>query len=172
MTLRFDTAGRRFAANGKDMVFCYAELRDKDGAIVPNTESPVFFGTSSKAGLVGGNPILSEAGTATILLQSDKAQPDWAVYAIALVKDSEQTRIVCAAASPEGNSPPRCTIHYTTDGTEPSSASPVYSEPLANVPHLRAVLVAEGQSVAVADSRSAAASTHGMESATAKTAAN
>jgi hypothetical protein len=172
MTLRFDTAGKRFAANGEDVLFCYAELRDKEGTVVPNVEAPVFFGKTSKVGLVGSNPILSEAGTATTLLRTDKAQPGCAVYAIALIKDEEQTRILCAAASPEGVSPPRCTIHYTTDGSAPTSASPRYSNPLANVPHLRVALLVQGQSVAIADSRSNAASTRGIEASTAKTAAN
>jgi beta-galactosidase len=171
MALRFDTGGRPFAANGGDALFCCAELRDNEGTVVPNGEFPVFFGAPEEGRLVGSNPVLTEAGTATALLQSDKMRPGSAVYAIALLKESEQTRILCAAASPGGSSAPLCTIHYTTDGTEPSSASPVYSKPLPNVPHLRAALVVHGQSVALADSRSTGASTRGIEAST-KTAAN
>jgi len=56
LTLRFDLSGRPFAANGKDAVFCYAELRDKSGTIVPHAAIPVFFGARGSARLIGHNP--------------------------------------------------------------------------------------------------------------------
>lgn len=171
MTLRFETSDRPFAANGKDAVFCHANLRDKESTVVPVAETVVFFGTTGQSSLIGSNPILSEAGTATILLESDTAKPRCAVYAICLTKEQDQTRILSAAASPGDAPAPDYKIHYTTDGTEPSAASPVYSRPLKNVAQLRAAILVQGKTVASADSRSNAASTRGLAASTAKAAA-
>ncbi|HKI68850.1 MAG TPA: glycoside hydrolase family 2 TIM barrel-domain containing protein, partial [Verrucomicrobiae bacterium] len=70
LKLRFDLSHRPFATDGKDAVFCYADLRDRASTIVPTAQVPVFFGTIGQTRLVGSNPILSEAGTASILVQS------------------------------------------------------------------------------------------------------
>jgi beta-galactosidase len=169
LTLRFDLNNRPFAASGKDTVFCYAQTLDKADTVLPTADAPVFFGTTSAARLVGHNPILSEAGTATILLDADTAKPACAVYALCLIQEREQTRILSAAASPNGTSAPRYTIHYTTDGTEPAAASPVYRKPIRNAPQLRAAIFVKGLSVASADSRISAASTRDKTADTAKT---
>jgi beta-galactosidase len=171
MKLRFDTGDRPFAANGRDVMFCYANLLDKRGAVVPSAESAVFLGMTGQARLVGSNPILSEAGTATILLESDTARPRCAVYAICLIREQDQVRVLSAAASPGDARALDYRIHYTTDGAEPSVASPVYSKPLKYVPQLRAAILVEGKTVASADTRSKVASTRGMPGSAAKAAA-
>jgi len=163
MKLRFDTSGRSFATTGKDALFCYADLQNKEGTIVPTAEFPVFFGTTGAARLMGCNPIASEAGTATVLLESDTAQPGCVVYAMCVIKENAGMRILATAASPEGTVAADYKIHYTTDGTEPSTASPVYSKPLTDVSQLRAAIMVRGQPVASADSRSRAASTRGID---------
>ena len=162
LALRFDLSGRPFAAGGRDAVFCYADLRDATGTTVPTGGIPVFFGINgpdSRAGLSGHNPILSEAGTAAILLESQVPQPPCAVYAIGLVREKNQTRILSAAACPDGAPVPDYRICYTTNGLEPSVTSPVYSHPVQNAPQLRAAILVEGQTVASADSRVSARST-------------
>jgi beta-galactosidase len=170
LTLQFDQSDRAFAASGKDTVFCYASLQDKSGNLVPDTKAPVFFGATSQARLVGSNPIMSEAGMATILVESEGVKPACTVFAICLIREQNQTRILSATASPGGARSPDYKIHYTTDGTEPSAASPVYSRPLKNVPQLRAAILVQGKTVASADSRSNAASTRGRIASTAKAA--
>ena len=171
LAIRFDTSGRRFAVNGKDAIFCYAQLRDASGTIVPTAETPVFYGQSGQGELIGCNPIQAEAGTATILLQSDVAEPQCAVYAMSLVKEDSQIRILSAAASPNAARVPRYKICYTTDGSAPSAASPVYSKPIKDAPQLRAAIVVGSQVIARADSRTTAASTADKPTVSASTAA-
>jgi hypothetical protein len=171
VTLRFDTSGRPFGGNGKDTVFCYADLKDKSHEIVPGGVAPVFFGATGEARLVGSNPILSEAGTATILLESDSSTPVCSVYAICLFTQQDQTRILSAAASPNGHRPPDFAVHYTLDGTDPTPASPTYHKPVPATPHVRAALFVDQQAVAWADSRARAAATSEKTILTAKAAA-
>jgi hypothetical protein len=171
LSLRFDLGGKPFAAAGRDAVFCYAELLDAAGTTVPTGAIPVFFGINgpdNQARLSGHNPILSEAGTAAILLESQAPRPACAVYAIGLVKERNQTRILSAAAAPDGARVPEYRICYTTDGTEPSVTSPVYSGPVRNAADLRAAILVEGQTVASADSRASARSTSDKAVLTAK----
>ena len=102
---------------------------------------------------------MSEAGTATILVASDITKPRCAVYALCLANDNDRIRILAAAASPDGMPTPDYKIHYTTDGTEPTAASPVYSGPIRNTPQLRAAILVNEEVVAQADSRTSAPAT-------------
>jgi beta-galactosidase len=169
LTLEFDLSGRPFATGDKDMTFCYASLKDKTGTLVPAARMPVFFGVTGPAQLVGDNPIMSEAGTATILVASDIPKPRCAVYAICLLNEKDRTRILSVAASPDGARVPDYKIHYTTDGTEPSARSPVYSGPVRNAPQLRAAILVNEQVVARADSRTSAPATSDSAVSIAKT---
>lgn len=164
LNLRFDLGGKPFAAGGRDAVFCYAELQDQAGHVVPTADVPVFFGVAGRAHLVGHNPIQSEAGTAAILLENDAVKAGCAVYAMALQKDGNQVRIFSAAVSPGGNKVPGCRINYTTDGTRPLVASPAYVKPVSNTPTLRAAIFVNGQAVANADSRANVPSTRNADS--------
>jgi len=168
LALDFDLSDRIFAAAGKDMTFCHASLQDKTGTLISTGRVPVFFGTTGPAQLVGDNPIMSEAGIATILVGSDITRPRCAVYAICLANEKDQTRILSAAAAPDGSRVPDYKIHYTTDDTEPSATSPVYSGPVRNAPQLRAVIVVNDQIVARADSRTSAPATSDSAVAMAK----
>ena len=159
LALSFDLSGRPFSTHGKDAVFCYAELRDPAGTVVPRARVPVFFGTTGSAHAVGHNPILSEAGTASILLESEAAASSACVYGLCLVPDEKGTRVLSAARCPDGSRPPVYTIHYTTDGSRPDAHSPVATQPLPpNLP-VRAAILVEDQLVASADQRSTAPST-------------
>jgi hypothetical protein len=159
LKLRFDLSGKPFAADGRDATFCYAELQDEAGNVVPTADVPVFFGVAGGAQLVGHNPIRSEAGTAAILLGSDVANPRCAVYAVCLQNDADQVRILSAAASPDGNPVPGYKINYTTDGTRPLASSPLYVKPIADVPTLRAAIFVGGQAIADADPHASVPST-------------
>ncbi len=159
LTLEFDLSGRAFADGARDMTFCHASLKDKIGTLIPTARAPVFFGATGPAQLVGANPIMSEAGTATTLVASDTAKPRSAIYAICLVNEKDHTRILSASASPCGAGAPNYTVRYTTDGTEPSAASPVYSKPIPRASQLRAAILVNQQIVAVADSRATAPAT-------------
>jgi hypothetical protein len=159
LSLRFDLSGRPFATDGKDAVFCHAELLDRSGTVVPNGEFPVFFGTTGHAKLAGQNPIALEAGVATVLLESDTTGPAGAVYALSLIPDGDQTRIVSAAASPNGKKANDYTVHLTTDGTEPTAASAKYRKPIASSANLRAAIVVKGKVVAQTHPAALAAST-------------
>jgi beta-galactosidase len=157
LSLRFDLSDRPFAAEGKDAVFCHADLLDAAGTIVPSGEYPVFFGTDGQASLVGQNPIAIEAGTATALLEGETAKPGCTVFALSLIPDGDQARIVSAAASPDGRKAADYTVHYSTDGTEPTAASAKYREPVGNAAKLRAAIVVKGK--VVAESKPAAIAT-------------
>ena len=102
---------------------------------------------------------MSEAGTATILAASDIPKPRCVVYAICLMNERNRTRILSAAASPDGARVPDYKIHYTTDGSEPSATSPEYSGPVRNAPQLRAAILVNDRIVARADSRTSAPAT-------------
>jgi beta-galactosidase len=168
LTMKFDLSGRPFAIGDKDMTFCYASLKDKTGTLIPTARVPVFFGTTGPAQLVGDNPIMSEAGTATVLVASDIPKPRCAIYAICLMNEKDRTRILSAAASPDGTKVPDYKIHYTTDGTELSARSPVYSRPVKNAPQLRAAILVNEEVVARADSRTSAPATSDSAVAIAK----
>ena len=159
LNLRFDLGGKPFAAGGRDAVFCYAELQDEAGNVVPTGDVQVFFGVAGPVQLVGHNPIQSEAGTAAILLENDAAKAGCAVYAMALQKNGNQIRIFSAAVSPGGNKVPDYRISYTTDGTEPLAVSPAYVKPISNARRLRASIFVDGQAVANADSHAHPVST-------------
>jgi beta-galactosidase len=160
MKMRFDLSGRPFAAAGKDAIFCHVEFRDTDGVSVPAADARVFFGTTGSARIVGAASVRVEAGIATALLESDTAKPICTVYALSLVNDHGRIRIVSTAASPDGSPVAELQVRYTTDGTTPSTASPLYSSPLPSSTQLRAAIIVQGATVATADSRARAASTH------------
>jgi hypothetical protein len=86
-----------------------------------------------------------------------------------LLNEKDRTRILSVAASPDGARVPDYKIHYTTDGTEPSARSPVYSGPVRNAPQLRAAILVNEQVVARADSRTSAPATSDSAVSIAKT---
>lgn len=148
IALSFDLAGKPFAATGKDGVFCRAELRDERGTLIPTNGMMVNFGENGPTRLVGQSAITTEAGIATVLLESDTARPVSAVFALGLVEVGGATHILTAAASPGGAPAPAFNVRYTTDGTEPTAKSPLYKKPLQNSAQLRAAIVVGGTVVA------------------------
>jgi beta-galactosidase len=148
LVISFDLAGRPFAATGKDAVFCRAELRDSRGTLVPANDVPVGFGATGTARLLDRKAITTEAGIATVLLENDVANPQTAVFALGFVETGSQTHVLTAAACPTGAPPPAFSIHYTTDGSEPTADSPVYQQPVKQSSQLRAAIVVDGTVIA------------------------
>jgi beta-galactosidase len=132
LSLRCDLAGKPLDPQAKDVVFCHADLVDSNGTVAAPATTAVHFGATGPVTLVGENPMPTEAGTATILLQSEGAKSASAVYALALIREGGQTRVLSAATCPQGGPVPAYSVHYTTDGTEPSSTSERYVQPFAN----------------------------------------
>jgi beta-galactosidase len=54
----------------KDVFFVYASIVDKNGSLIPTARSPVSFEIEGPAELLGDNPVTSEAGISSILVQS------------------------------------------------------------------------------------------------------
>jgi beta-galactosidase len=163
LALRFDLSGRPFAAAGKDTLFCHADLVDANHTILPTGKFPMFFGTDGATRLVGQNPIATEAGIATVLLESDTANSAATVYALTLIPDGQQTRILSTAASPNGKPVTNYTIHYTTDGSEPSTRSAEYKNPIRSHPQLRVAIVVNGKVIVETNCSTTTASSHNSE---------
>ncbi len=159
LVLHFDAGDKPFAANGKDMIFCRANVNDQNSTLVSTANEPVFFGVTGQAQLIGDNPISSEAGIATILLGSDVVNPKYTVYAMALIQDGDEIRILSAAASPDGKKVSDYKICYTTDGSEPVGTSLEYSRPVKGATQLRAAIFVHGQIAAHASYPATAPST-------------
>jgi len=150
LKLHIASTGKKFATGEKDAVLCHASLLDDAGTVVPHAQTPVSFGATGDVRLVGDNPGIAEAGIATILLESTRAKPSGAVYAIALVKVADRVRILSSAASPDGGRTSNYIIRYTIDGSEPDVKSPVYSKPILNPTGIKAAVFVDGQPIAAA----------------------
>lgn len=158
LALRFDLSQRSFGKSGKDLVFCHADVQDATGTTVPAVEAPVFYGVTGGLRSVGHNPIVSEAGTATLLVEGESAA-DASVYALCLIQSGGETRVLSASASLPGSAPLDHTVRFTTDGADPTATASLYTAPISGAEQLRVSLFVEGRCVATADVRDAAAST-------------
>jgi beta-galactosidase len=106
LDLRVDEASRPFAADGKDVAFLHAELRDASGTLVADAWENVFFGATGDVTLVGANPFSAEAGIASIVVQTEVRRPRGVVYALCLIRDGERVRALSAATSVGGDVEP------------------------------------------------------------------
>jgi beta-galactosidase len=147
MTLEMDLSGRAPDRRQRDLLFCHAVLRDAHGTLVPDAWENVAFGVVGDGMLLGRNPYSSEAGVASILLETRPGRAPIAVYAIAIVRRPEGTRLVGAAAALRGDGPGYRVV-YTEDGSEPSPTSRRYRDPVNRGAGLRAGVVVEGKVVA------------------------
>lgn len=130
LTLTFDLAGIPFAAQGKDMVFVHAELRDAHGTLIPTNGHPVAFGALGPVTLVGERDLPTEAGVASRLLLTDRPQPPAVVLALTVVPEGDAWKVLTAAGSPNATPPPRYVVRYTLDGSLPTLDSPRAQGPL------------------------------------------
>jgi beta-galactosidase len=150
LQLRVDESGRPFAMGGKDVAFLWAALSDANGTTVPDAWDNVSFGGTGDVTLVGANPFSSDAGIASVLVQTDIRRPRGAVYALCIVRDGGMTRVVSDAVSVGGDIEP-WEIRITTDGNEPLPTSARYASPLLAAGRVRAGLFVGGRRVAAAD---------------------
>jgi beta-galactosidase len=150
MDLWLDEGGRPFALDGKDVAFLRAELRDSLGTTVPDAWENVFFGATGDVTLVGANPFSSEAGIASILVQSEARRPRGAVYALCVVRDGELVRVLSAATS-VGGDVETSEVRVTTDGSDPGADAVLYEEPFVAPGRVWAALFLAGRRVIVAD---------------------
>ena len=147
LTLGFDLSGRRPERGRKDDIFCHASLRDAHGTVVPDAWENVAFGVTGGATLVGANPFASDAGIASILVETAPGAAPASVHALAVIQSGESMRILAASAALEGT-PAQHEIRHTSDGSEPGPASTLYRGALAVSPRLRAGLLVRGRLVA------------------------
>jgi beta-galactosidase len=75
LTVAIDTLGKNLVADGSDMVFVYAYIRDANGTIVPVTNTKVKFSVAGQGAIVGdsalgANPKNSIAGIAGAILKA------------------------------------------------------------------------------------------------------
>ena len=116
LDLWLDEGGRPFAMDGKDVAFLRAELRDAGGTAVPDAWENVFFGATGDISLVGANPFSSEAGIASVLVQTEARRPRGAVYALCIIPGGPQPRVLSAAVSVGGDVEP-WEVRQPADGT-------------------------------------------------------
>lgn len=147
LRLRLDEQGRPFGGRGKDVVIAHASLRDAAGTLAVDSWENVCFGTTGAVRTVGTDQYSSEAGVASTLLTTEASRPRGALYALAVVQHGGTARVL-GAALPIGGRSARFTLRYTTDGSEPSAASPRYRAPLPASDRLRAALFVGDRAVA------------------------
>ena len=68
--LSYDKSLKFLKADGADVVFVYATLTDKNGNTVVDSDRSIQFEVTGGGQIIGQNPVKSEAGIATILLQA------------------------------------------------------------------------------------------------------
>jgi beta-galactosidase len=150
LDLWLDEGGVPFAADGKDMVFLHAELRDASGTTVPDAWENVSFGVTGDLDVLGPNPFSSDAGIASALIVSEIARPRGAAYALCLVPDGVGVHVLSGGVS-VGEEVQPFEIRVTTDGTTPGPDAPLYEEALPTSARVRATLFVGGRGVVEAD---------------------
>lgn len=70
VTVSFDLSGRELEADGADFVFVRAEIKDRNGTVVPDACNKVTFWAEGPVQLIGKNPVEAEAGIASIILKA------------------------------------------------------------------------------------------------------
>jgi beta-galactosidase len=117
LMLTFDLSGRRRDRERKDHIFCHASLVDAHGTVVPDAWENVAFGVTGGAALLGANPFSSDAGIASILLETEPGAASASVHALAIVRGGGSARILSASQALEGRAP-RHKVRHTPDGRE------------------------------------------------------
>ncbi len=153
LELRIDESDRPFGRNGKDVAFLHAELRDANETLAPGAWENVSFGATGDLELIGANPFSSEAGIASILVQTEVARPSGAVYALCLARDGERVNILSAALF-FGEAPSDYEARATTDGSDPETGAVHRAGPAIGAERVRAALFVDGRRIVEADTES------------------
>lgn len=69
LEISIDQSNKRLQAGCNDIVFVYAKITDKEGNFEPTATNKVTFKVEGDAELIGDNPVVAEAGIASILLR-------------------------------------------------------------------------------------------------------
>lgn len=147
LELQWNLGGQPFAANGKDAAFVHASLQDRNGTLVGTNGPTVFWGSTPGLKFMGNQPAAAEAGIASTLVEADQAGSTDTIYALCVLPEGDQVRIVSAAQSPGGDRPPGYVVRYTTDGSEPSAGSALYSLPIPTTQPIRAAIFVNGRRI-------------------------
>jgi len=150
LVLRLDESGRRFGEDGKDVAFLWTDLRDGDGTTVPDAWENVCFGATGDVQLIGANPFSSDAGIASVLVQTERRGPRGAVYGLCIVRDGAQVRVLANGIGIGGDAA-RWEVRVATDGSEPGTDTAVYEAPLQASGRVRAALFVGGTRVVEGD---------------------
>ena len=92
ISIRVDYSGKNLKAGANDLVFVYATITDKDGTVINNAKDEIEFKVTGDATIIGQNPRMAEAGTATILLKAGSTPGK--IYLSAVAKNIKETKIV------------------------------------------------------------------------------
>jgi hypothetical protein len=136
LALAFDFSGRPRDRERKDQIFCYASLVDAWGTVVPGAWENVAFGVTGGGLLMGANPFSSEAGVATILLETEPGAAPASVYALAMVPNGGRVKLLGASAALEGRAA-RHEVRRTAHGGELVVEGRVVAALAADAPKFR-----------------------------------
>jgi beta-galactosidase len=154
LQLSVDLSGRVPSHDRKDILFCRASLKDASGTTVAGAWENVAWGATGNISLIGDNPSSTDAGIASILLQTLPRAAVDSVFAISIVRREHNVSVLGASFSFSGR-PSSYQIRYTTDGSIPGPGSRLYTGPMAPGPKIRAALIARGRVVASLDASAA-----------------
>jgi len=150
LTLSFDFMGRPPSGRGKDVFFCHASLRDDHGTVIPDAWENVAFGSTGDLTLVGANPFSTDAGIASIVVETKPRSASGEVVALSIIRTDAGARILGANLPLLSRVTP-FEIRYTTDGSAPSSASKLATSTVTGSNRIRAAILVNGKVVAALD---------------------
>jgi len=150
LVMLLDESRRPPDPRGKDLLFLRAWLQDAEGRRVADAWENVAFGAAGTVSLIGANPFSTDAGIASILVQTGPGAPAGELYALCILRGEDGVRILGASRDLAGDSPP-FELRYTADGSAPGPGSTRYAEPVEGPGRVRAALVARGRVVAALD---------------------
>jgi beta-galactosidase len=87
IVLKIDLDGRKFVADGNDIVVAYASVVDKNGTPIMDFNKKIKFSIKGDASIVGdeidinANPMFTEYGVAPVLIRAGKTVGEISVYA-------------------------------------------------------------------------------------------
>lgn len=92
--LMADISGKKLTAGKNDMIFIYARITDKNGAVVPDAANLVKFTAEGAGSIIGAPVIKAEAGIATILLRAGNKPGNIKVRATAVGLSGGEYKVV------------------------------------------------------------------------------
>ncbi|WP_460543671.1 glycoside hydrolase family 2 protein [Echinicola sediminis] len=105
--LEVDTVGRKFTADGSDILMAYAKVVDKEGTVIRNYKGKIEFSTSDGAHIVGSdeninaNPMFTEYGVAPVLIRAGKQAGE--VIITARAKGLQSDRALVKTVPPQAD---------------------------------------------------------------------